>query len=300
MSQRVRKNIDCGKVRYVHNFIAPMFGNHAPRRKRSSETCPAVKKCNDDHNIDYVNAVLTMNFTVHDWHIALTYSDECADRLDEERVLKDRRNFITKLRRRCQKLGIELKYLTMTEQGVRSKRWHHHFVLPKEIPIPLLYECWGFGHIRILNTLYESPDDFRGLAKYYVDKSKGGTKEDDRLKGQHRYSFSRNCEKPEVTYETGLAASWRSVPIPPDGWTVKPGSLFNGIDELSGYPFQKYTLVRVPDECMPVRGKLTETQKMEIFSDKQKKVSQKETAQRLGISTRTVRRILQEFKSRKE
>ena len=250
---RIRKTVDFGNERHVTNVNAPMFGNHKKRIGRIQGTSQAVKKINEEHSIDYCFGKLRMNFRPCDWHIALTYSDEnYVD--DEQRAMKDRRNFISKLRRRCIKAGIELKYLVMTEQGVKSKKWHHHFVLPQEISIAMLYECWQFGHIRILNTLY--PDgDFRGLAKYFVDKTKGGQKEDDRKKGCSHYRFSKNCKDPVITYETGLSDTWLAVPRPPKGWRLKPDSLYNSVDGWGGYPYQKYILIREKSEKHKCRKK---------------------------------------------
>lgn len=241
---RIRKTVDFGKEKRISNINAPMFRNHRKRTDRLNGTSAAVKKINEEHSVDECEGTLIMNFAPHDWHIALTYSDENYVGVDEERAMKDKRNFICKLKRRCEKLGIELKYLTMSEQGVKSDKWHHHFVLPQAISIPLLYECWTFGQIRILNTLYAN-GDFRGLAKYYVDKTKGGQKEDDRQKGKRRYSFSKNCVKPVITYETNLADSWRKTPRAPKGWMIKKGSLYNSVDGWGGYPYQKYTLIKI-------------------------------------------------------
>lgn len=240
---RIRKTVDLGNERRITNINAPMFGNHRRRSGKIRGTSDAVKKINEAHSVDECECTMKMNFVPHDWHIALTYSDENYPGVDEERALKDRRNFISKLKRRCEKCGIELKYLTMSEQGVRSNKWHHHFVLPQGISIAMMYECWAFGQIRILNTLYAN-GDFRGLAKYFVDKTKGGQKDDDRRKGQRRYSFSRNCIKPLITYETGLADTWLKNPRPPKGWRIKPDSVYNSEDGWAGYPYQKYTLVK--------------------------------------------------------
>ncbi len=240
---RIRKIVDYGNERHITNTNAPMFRNHKKRSKKLRGTSAAVKKINEEHSVDIAFGKLKMNFKPHDWHTALTYSDENYTD-DEDKVKRDKRNFISKLKNRCKKAGIELKYLTMTEQGVRSKKWHHHFILPQEIPISMLYECWKFGQIRILNTLY--PDgDFRGLAKYFVDKTKGGQKDDDRERGKRRYSFSKNCIAPEITYETGLPDTWLSTPRPPRGWKLKPDSLYSDIDGWGGYPFQKYIIVKI-------------------------------------------------------
>lgn len=251
---RIRKTVDFGNERHVTNVNAPMFGNHNSRGVSLRDTSEAVKKVNEEHSIDSCLGKLKMNFRPHDWHIALTYSDENYSGVDEKRALKDRRNFISKLRRRCRKAGIDLKYLVMSEQGVKSNKWHHHFVLPQEISIAMLYECWQFGQVRILNTMY-SNGEFRGLAKYFVDKTKDGQKENDRRKGCSRYRFSKNCAEPKITYETGLSDTWLAVPRPPKGWVLKPDSLFNSVDGWGSYPYQKYILIKTGGEKTKCRRK---------------------------------------------
>lgn len=104
-------------------------------------------------------------------------------------------------------------------------------------------ECWPFGQIRILNTLYAN-GDFSGLAKYYVDKTKGGQKEDDREKGCSHFRFSNNCTGPKVTYEALYSYHWLKTPRAPQGYYVKPGSVYEGTDPFGSYPYQKYILVR--------------------------------------------------------
>ena len=230
------------KRTYVKNEIwetdckMPMLDNHSPRRQTASETNEAVKKCNELHSVYNCQAMLELNFKPGDWHIALTYNDDNVT--DDRAVIKKRaRQFVERLRRRCVKLGIELKYLTMDEVGVRSKRWHHHFVLPQEIPIQLIRDLWPYGIVRLLNCLYTSDQGFEGLARYYVDKTKGGRKDDDRLPRERRYRFSRSCIKPKVTYEPMYSKEWTDKP--PKGMTEKPGSRQEFVMADGGYPCRR-------------------------------------------------------------
>lgn len=236
----IKRTIDAGDEIFITKISAPMFGNHSSRSKKAKPTAPAVKKCSDFRAAELCEAKLKLNFRPHDWHIALTYSCT-AEEQTEERCAKDLRNFLDKLKRRCVKNDITLKYLKMTEKGVRSHKIHHHLVLPQEISIAMMYECWSLGQIRILGTLYPN-GDLRGLAEYFVDKTKGGQKDDDRRKGEHRFSFSRNCAEPKITYEVINFSRWKA-PTAPRGFIVKKDSVRTGTT-LTGFPYQRYTLIR--------------------------------------------------------
>ena len=229
----------------------PMLGNHNPRCRASRKSSEAVKKINEIHSVENCQAMLEMNFKPGDWHISLTYND---DNYTEEKavVMKRARQFVEKLRRWCKKHDVELKYLTMDEQGVKSKRWHHHFVLPSEIPIQVIRDLWQYGFVKLNNCLYDSINGFYGLALYFVDKTKGGRKEDDRKSRERRYRFSRNCIKPKITYEIMHSRSWTDKP--PKGMIEKPGSREEFVMADSNYPCRKIKWVGGTKACQKPRG----------------------------------------------
>lgn len=230
----------------------PMLGNHNSRSKSIKATSDTVKKINEIHSIENCQAMLEMNFKPGDWHIALTYNDDNYI-ADKDTVMKRARQFVEKLRRWCRKHDIELKYLTMDERGVKSKRWHHHFVLPAEIPIQVIRDVWKYGFVRLLNCLYEDNEKgFHDLAAYYVDKTKGGRKEDDRQPRERRYRFSRNCVKPKVTYEAMYSHSWTDKP--PMGMVEKPGSRYEFVMADGNYPCRKIKWVGGNQTCKKTKG----------------------------------------------
>lgn len=247
----VKSEMDMGDEIKVRKVMAPMYGNHNRRSKRIKPSREAVKKINFQHRVDLCSAKLKMNFKPHDWHIALTFDPNQYPDVTEEFAKKARADFVVKLRKLCRHDGIELKYLYMSEVGVKSGRWHHHFVLPAPtrhdpkagVTTDMLYECWKYGHIRILNTLYQN-GDFHGLAVYFCDKTKGGQSEDTRAGGRHSYQFSRNCVSPVITYEIISSANWSKKPRAKKGYRIKPGSIYSG-ETPSGYPYQTYILQKV-------------------------------------------------------
>ena len=236
----IKRTVEAGNKIFVSKFLAPMFGNHRSRSVRLKETSPSVKKCNDFHAAEKCEAKILVNFRPGDWHISLTYAD--VENLTEEQAKKDLRNFLDRLKRRCVKNNITLKYLKMTERSVRG-RLHHHLILPQEISGKMLLECWEHG---IVKTNAILGDDVRGLAKYFTDKTKQGQKEDDRPQNTARYSFSRNCTEPQTKYEIIGANKWRDEPRAPKGFMIDKNSLVTGVSKM-GFDYQRYTLVRIKE-----------------------------------------------------
>ena len=234
----IKRTVEAGNKIFVSKFLAPMFGNHRSRSVRLKETSPSVKKCNDFHAAEKCEAKILVNFRPGDWHISLTYAD--VENLTEEQAKKDVRNFLDRLKRRCAKQNITLRYVKMTERSLKG-RLHHHLILPQEIPGQMILECWEHGIVKA-NALLGS--DVRGLAEYFVDKTKKGQKNDDRPKNTARYSFSRNCIEPKITYENISASKWRIEPKAPKGFMLDKNSVVTGTSKM-GYEYQRYTLVRI-------------------------------------------------------
>ena len=234
----IKRTVEAGSKIFIAKFSAPMLGNHKSRSRKIKETSAAHKKCNDFHAAEKCEAKILVNFRPGDLHISLTY--ENVDGLTEEQAKKDLRNFLDKIKRRCDKNNITLKYLKMTDKSCKG-RLHHHLVLPQEIPNDMILECWKHG---IVKTIAMLTDDVRGLAEYFVDKTKKGQKDDDRPEFVPRYSFSRNCTEPKTRYEIIGAGKWLDEPRAPKGFIIDKNSLVTGVSKR-GFDYQRYTLIRI-------------------------------------------------------
>lgn len=247
--KRFRKTKDFGDFREIENFIvAPMQGNHNRRSPKTEETAEAIAKINDRKAVEKVEDKIKANFKPRDWYLTLTYFDDSRPD-DEIRAKKDLRNFNAAVDRYCDKQGRELKYLKTTEQGERSGHWHHHVILPGWIPLEEIEKRWGKGTVhaeRLWSDGNNSRDGDRlnvhRLAEYFVGVNKRGKKSEDRPKYKKRYSFSRNCIAPKITYEE-MSPKWLKTPKTPKGWLIVPGSLQEWEDGY-GFRHQRYTIVR--------------------------------------------------------
>ncbi len=247
--QRVRRITDFGKYKEVENqILAPMLGNHDARESKLKKTAIAIAKNNDRHTVVKVENKIKANFSPRDWYLTLSYADERLPH-DEERAKKNIRNFLNKVKRRYIKAGKELKYLVTTEQGERSGRWHHHLIIPAGITYDDIERLWQDGSVfpRRLWAHGNMNDDkdrlnVHRLAEYFVGTNKKGKSRDTRAVHKKRYSFSRNCIEPVVTYEA-MPLRWVKKPRPPKGWKIAAGSLVE-YEDAYGFLHQKYTLVK--------------------------------------------------------
>ena len=86
--------------------------------------------------------------------------------------------------------------------------------------------------------------DWYGLARYYVDRTKGGKLPDTHIHGERRYIPSKGLKKPKVTVERVDAERWYK-PKAPKGYELIPDSIYSGTDELTGGSYIKYAMRRI-------------------------------------------------------
>ena len=239
--ERIRKTKDFGAYREVENICAPMLGNHNKRMPKARATANRIAKLNDRHSAERCEDKIKANFDVGDWFVTLTY-DDMNVAADEKAAKKDIRNFFERLSRKCDKLGITLKYCKTTEQGSKNKRWHHHIILPGAIPYEVIEKVWKKGGIfpKRLRAGKHGYLDVHNLAEYFVGISKGKRES---CAGRKRYSFSHNCVAPKITYESMSSTRWLKMPRAPQGWCVLPDSVEEYTDAYS-VNYQRYILVK--------------------------------------------------------
>jgi hypothetical protein len=172
------------------------------RRKRENVTPPKVKVMNERRSKRNAMQLVMTNYYAGDYFITLTYDDAHLP----DNSYKARREFDNLIRRanyRRKKRGeSNIKYFVV--DGNENERSHHHMIVPGDIDVNELIECWGKGFV---NTRIIQPDAdgrFDGLLKYLENQQ-------DELDGQEsiadmehnasrqRYRHSQNLEKPQFT-----------------------------------------------------------------------------------------------------
>ena len=141
------------------------------------------------------------------------------------------------------KHGISFKYIGVTEMGKRGNALHHHIIV-ENITDPvnmlkLIRKQWEYGHIA-LTDLYEE-GAYQRLAEYIV---KAETKDPN---GKSSYTRSRgNLIEPEVESKIMLRKSWPKEPKPKKGYYIIADSVVSGENPVTGYPYQRYMMQRLP------------------------------------------------------
>lgn len=236
----IKRTVRAGKTVETAKTYMPMLGNHKKRAKQIKLTPEKQRKVNERKAINTLTWALNENFGVGDAHMVLTYRKEYTP--SPEQARRDLEKFLRMLRKWCRESGKELRYITVTEY--KRARIHHHLVIP-EIPARILYTFWPHG--RAHSTPLDDSGDYRKLAEYLVKETGKSAEEDGPRK--RRWNQSRNLRPPEISYEVVPAKSWRKEPRPIKGYYIDKDSLRAGVSDVTGYPYQYYTMIQINRRC---------------------------------------------------
>ena len=145
------------------------------RRPKKNKTPEAVAKINKINQERELTAKLNASFGPGDWWITLSneYETTIADSM--ERMSKLKRG----LQRYCKKNGIPFKIVETMGIGQRSGKVHHHLVMNKEIPLPVLYRYWqeekvfaqplkGYNYQRVARYILKNAEESKNRRGKYM------------------------------------------------------------------------------------------------------------------------------------
>ena len=151
----------------------------AARRKESTE---AMKENNRRLLIESAALKIANNFKEGDYYVTFTYDNTNLPATDEkqDRVKKDIRNTLTKLKRRFEKAGLKFKYVAIPENlsPDTKGRAHFHILIPAMPDLPtnksrenFFSSLWGQGNVYCKEYGGTAEDAFR-LASYFKKQKK--------------------------------------------------------------------------------------------------------------------------------
>ena len=212
-------------------------GGRAPRQKETSEK---AAKRNLKEAEKHLRLMMNTNFCDDDYSLTLT-SDKENHPEEITTVRKDATDFVRRLRWTAKQFGIELKYVYCI--GAGKHRRHIHILINRMPDMAMVSGCWTKGHVNF--TKLYTKGQYRELAAYYIKNSEEtrAQEKEQGLKPMRRFNCSHNLEKPKITKTIVSSKKWREEPRVPKGKSLEKASLYNGVSEITGFPFQVDTHV---------------------------------------------------------
>ena len=187
------KRYHCGN--YLDVEVYPVFSYQKRRGAKKNPTSETQKKLNQKRAELSAIRTINANFTGKDFEIELTYTDETRPATLDD-ALRDRANFIRRLKRLYRKWGIRvIKLFLVTEE---APRYHHHIVVTGCDDRDALEALWQYGYANSKRLRFNE-NGVEGLARYITKESHRG----DKNAFRRRFSVSRNMEKPKESKRDG-------------------------------------------------------------------------------------------------
>ena len=132
--------------------------------------------------------------------------DEAGRNAARAAAVHDRNLFLRRLKRKCDKEGVELKYLGVTSDmdgdTGETVRLHHHLIVPSDCA-ELIKDCWHSGTVDIERL--DVQDDYLPIAEYLLNQVR-------RVPNEQKYTSSRNLVRPVPKDRTALNDSELRLP----------------------------------------------------------------------------------------
>lgn len=234
----LRETIEVEKI-HTGRYGAP----GQKRMKRCKATPDDIKRQNEWNAQKKLRRIINANFGEDDLHTVLTYrKDERPSPEEAKEVLK---KFFEQLRKEFKKLGQPLKYIIATEY--KNHAIHHHIVINnimvgQESTMKIVRKAWTRGRPKFVPM--DDTGEYKDLAEYLIKETAKSFRDDDNP-NKTRYSCSRNLIRPEPEKSIILAKEWREDPVPKKGYYIDKSSVVNGVNPVTGYRYQYYTMIKI-------------------------------------------------------
>lgn len=232
----VRETCVAGKV--IDVTVRVPSGRHTdPRAPKRAITAEKVRKNNDRMAIKKLTRLINANFDKECWHDTLTHAGnpdpDCA-----KRILK---NFLDRARYRMKKLGVQFKWIVVTEY--KNSKIHHHLIT--NAPVEIIRECWKEG-IVLPRPFDENPNYYK-LAEYIIKETSKSFREKEVPFGT-RYSHSRNLVIPVPRVEEVDEKQLFEDPTPRRGYYIDPDTVRRFEHPITGLEHLEYMMISTEDE----------------------------------------------------
>lgn len=234
----IKEKCIAGKTIEYRMYYAPRSDiKGGSRKKAENRTSEAQKKVNSRKRQRQLTRILNHNFSGRDLYVTYTYEEK--KRPDVERLQKDIRNLMDRLRRYCKKAKEILKYVWVVEVGEKGAV-HIHMVL-SSIKLEVIKKVWEKGWVTIKPM--DDSGQYRKLASYFIKYSEKTMRTTKGLMGKS-YSPSKNIiiPEPEKSKITNRNTYSHTIEVPA-GYYVDKDSIAEAFHEVTGFMYFAYTLI---------------------------------------------------------
>lgn len=214
---------------------------HAPpgikRGIKKKPTREQMEKVNQRNKEKALRRKMLMNFSENDYFSTLTYEVDKRP-ADMKECQQQASKFIRALRREYAKRGQVLKWMRTIEVGSRGA-WHIHLVVNRIQDTDLIIKrLWQQGEA--YNKLIRKD---QGKLAAYLAKTPATTK----AVTETSFSCSRNLIVPKPDTKVISIRTFYKIRVP-KGYVLDTDTLYEGINECTGYPWRYYTLMKIMTE----------------------------------------------------
>lgn len=223
--QRIIKTPHSVEIEF-YKSIREIGKNYGGRGVNKSLSPQKQKDANIIRTILKWERVISCNFCERDYFCRFSAPFGTFD--DEEKFMKHVNNWFKRIKRRCDKLGIEFKYIGFRECGKLGKNWHLHIILSREV-WKIASKCWYYKNGGMnFEPLYAN-HEYKKLADY-IRKD---------VSGQKRMMASRNLKRPDVSVKKATRKQIRKLENgeyiePPKGYYLVKDELITHINDITG------------------------------------------------------------------
>jgi hypothetical protein len=239
----VEKTTWAGKTIEKEKYFTARYNKKGiARGKNKNPTSEQVAAINERNAETTLRRLVNHNFKPGDVHLTLTYEKD--QRPSPEESKKELASFLRKARTLYKRGGEKLKYITVTEY--KNKAIHHHLIvnIVNGVSTKELNKMWGKGRPKF--TYLDESGQYAALAHYLIKETRKTYAEAGGASGR-RWNPSKTLKKPKTKIEIVKAKEWRKEPKPLKGYILETDSIREGYHDFTGWPFQAYSMVKVPE-----------------------------------------------------
>lgn len=237
------ERVKTGRVMEVRKkYSARYHIKGIPRADNQKPTPEEMEKINQDNAARKLRWMINANFKGGDFHMILGFGGNLNPEPEEAKRMFE--NFVRRARNAHRKAGKEFKYVFAVERGERGQKKIHFHVVCNYMDPRILSDLWPWGRIKFFPL--DDTGQYAKLASYIIKRtSKTFRRGDSPYK--KRYSPSRNLIIPEPENEVVSRSRWLKEPRTVWGYYIEKEKTVNGISKTTGYPYQFYSMVKLPE-----------------------------------------------------